>query len=121
MKKLVTLFLAIFILLTGCASSGISWDTLKKEGSTSGYCRNNYDKQKNISSCEIELAALRNAQYQCKKDSHPSYCVLMAEYNWDNFKAVVLTSAPTIKHAKLFPIMCGHKERKVRPCKEISK
>ena len=111
--------LTVVILMAGCSSSGVSWDTLNQNGVSSNYCSATFKKLEKVKVCEAEYAALKRAQTECKKDSQLSYCMLMAEHGWKRFKDMLDISAPTKEHAKMYPILCGFKENNVTACSKL--
>lgn len=117
-KKLLSI-IAVCVTLTACSSSGVSWDNLKKAQNKPNYCSATYTEASQVEACEVESIALIKAKAECKKDSNPGYCLLMAERSWDNFKDIVLTAPPTREQAKLYPVMCGIKDRAPVLCSKI--
>lgn len=117
--KIKTIFLLVSVVLTGCASNSVSWDSLEENNAGSNYCSTAFTKPEKIKSCSVEYTVYSKAKRECQKDSNPGYCVLMAEYSWDTFKDMVLNVEPTQEHAKMFPIMCGHKDKAVQPCSKL--
>ena len=107
------------VILTACASSGVSWDALEKAQNKTNYCSSTFHDPLQAEVCEVESVALVKAKTECVKDSSPSYCFLMAKYSWNNFKDVVLKSAPTREHAQLYPVMCGIKDKTPILCSKI--
>ncbi|WP_445945775.1 hypothetical protein [Shewanella sp.] len=111
--------IGLSVTLTACTSSGVSWDALEKAQNKTNYCSSTFPDALQAEACEVESIALVKAKTECVKDSNPSYCLLMAKYSWNNFKDVVLKSPPTRAHAKLYPVMCGIKDKAPILCSKI--
>lgn len=118
MIKKLMVFLAA-VIMSGCSSSIVSWDTLNKDGVSSNYCSESFNKLEKVKACEAEYAALKRANVECKRDSQPGYCMIMAEHGWKRFKDMLDISAPTKEHAKMYPILCGFKENNVTACSKL--
>ena len=106
---------------SGCASSSPSWRVLGKQGINSNMCSLKLKDKSEIEKCNIkQLAAIREKE-ECQKDIAPGYCVLMAEYSWNNFVDLVVKGKTTRKHADIYPIMCGWKTkpRQLEQCSKL--
>ena len=119
MIKNILTVIGCSVLLSACASSSVAWDTLEKESNAPSFCDSTFTDKVKIEACKIESIALKKAQSECVKDSNPDYCILMAEYSWNNFKDVVLTSAPTREHANMYPVFCGKKNKEPVLCSKL--
>lgn len=124
MIKLTPFFIAIVLVVSGCSSTGastprVSWKVFQNEAATADYCASTYTDAVVLKTCEVEFTAWSKARRECQKDTNPDYCELMASNSWKNFKSIVLKQAPTKEHADLYIVMCGHKERDVKPCTEL--
>lgn len=117
-KNLCWLMLCITA-LAGCASGGMSWSNLKQFGDNGEqYCRDTYQNAGKREECIQNFIVLQRAQEQCQKDSDPGYCLLMAEYGWNNFKDANQGNV-TRSAAENWPIICGWKNKPLKPCSDI--
>jgi len=109
------------ISFSGCVSSSPSWKVLGKQGVDSNLCSLKLKDKSEIEECNIKQLAAIRAKEECKKDMNPEYCVLMAEYSWNNFVDLVAKGKATKMHAERYPIMCGWRTepRKLEQCSKL--
>ncbi|MBN2825648.1 MAG: hypothetical protein JXQ76_10005 [Campylobacterales bacterium] len=110
MKIILLIIVATILGFMGCTSSSISWQTLMQQ--ESGYCASKFSNKEEREECEIQYLAIQHAKKECQNYTHPEYCLVIAQYSWDNYIKYVLKRKPTKADAQSYPMICAGKEEK---------
>lgn len=120
MKAMIALSLTA-LMLSGCATTKVSWDTLEENIGDDQYCQKAFSDEEDMEKCSIEMAARKRAKKLCAQAKYVEQCEVNAAYSWDSFKFVMsnkFDAKPTMTAAEKYPVMCNYGRGIKKPCEE---
>ena len=114
MRKMITVML-FAMLMTGCASNKLSWDTLRENIDNPDYCKSSFAESGEIDNCRVEMAARKRAKELCAQEKQSERCEINARYAWEGHK-FHLDDKVGMNAAEIYPVTCGYDEETRRPC-----
>jgi hypothetical protein len=104
LKIVIPLIGVMIISLSGCTHWATLWEKLIEEKSSS-YCIEHYNNKEKREQCTITYSALQRDKKECKRFTHPEYCLILAKYSWENYIQYGIKGRVTKEDAYKYPII----------------